>query len=278
MTRKYTGWDRNATGKRAGLEQLVDSIEAWTNKGLWNNGTWGIRNKRGKQTPSVHATGRAADLSWRDMGRKGCGDYNVACQVMDFLYEHRDELLIEAIFDYYPEPYGRGWKCDRDEWTNYSSRAFSGSPGGDWVHVEIAPDRADDADWYKTTFDRLLNPPTTEFHPAPINYTEDYEMKLVQPPVRVADTRLTGSFKAGETKKIKVVDAGAVFVNLTVVPKGKPGFIVAWGGGKQPDVSNVNFADEAICNTSWVPVENNHISLSASTECDIIVDLQATAD
>lgn len=280
MARKYTGWNGDATGRRAGLEQLVDSIEEWTGKGLWNNGTWGIRPKRGKgkANPSVHGTGRAADLSWRDMGNKGCGDYNVACQVMDFLYEHRDELLLEAIFDYYPEPYGRGWKCDRNEWTNYSSRAFSGSPGGDWIHLEIAPDKADDADWYKETFGRLLNPKPATFHPAPIHFTEEHEMKLVKPPVRVADTRLTGSFKAGETKKIKVVDANAVFVNLTVVPKGKPGFIIAWAGGKQPDVSNVNFADEAICNTSWVPTDGNHISVFASAECDVIVDLQATAD
>ena len=281
--RKYTGWDGNATGKRAGLEQLVKSIEAWTSKGLWNNGTWGVRDKRGKEgNPSVHSTGRAADLSWRKMANgRGSGDYNVACQILDFLYTYREELLLDALFDYYPKPYGRGWKCDRNEWTNYSSRAFAGSPGGDWMHVEIAPAKADDAIWYAETFDRCLaqwlNGPE-DFVPAQPTYTPEYEMKLVSPPVRVADTRKTGSFKAGETKQIKVSADPAVFVNLTVVPKGKGGFVTAWSGGAMPDVSNVNFgAGEPICNTSWVHTNSGSISVYASAECDILVDLQAVA-
>jgi hypothetical protein len=281
--RKYTGWDGNAAGKRAGLEQLVKSIEAWTNRGLWNNGTWGIRDKKGKVgNPSVHSTGRACDLSWRKMANgRGCGDYNVACQVLDFLYANRDELLLEALFDYWPKPFGRGWKCDRDEWTNYSSRAFAGSPGGDWVHLEVANAKADDAKWYAETFDRCLaqwlNGPA-EFVPAPINYTKEYAMKLVSPPVRVADTRKTGSFKAGETKQIKVSGDPAVFVNLTVVPKGKPGFVTAWGGGNMPDVSNVNFGPaDPICNTSWIMTNGGAISIYSSEDCDILVDLQAVA-
>jgi len=281
--RPYTGWDGNATGRRPGLEQLVDSIEAWTAKGLWNNGTWGVRDKRGKQgNPSVHSTARACDLSWRDMGRKGCGDYNVACQVLDFLTQYADDLLIEAMFDYYPRPYGRGWKCDRREWTNYSSRAFSGSPGGDWIHLEIAPTRADDADWYQKTFDRCLHewlqPAITEFIPAPIHYTKEYAMRLVTPPVRVADTRKTGSLKAGETATFKIVDSAAAFVNLTVVPKGTPGYLTAFAGKNQPDVSNVNFGTDPICNTSWVPVDASCIKVFASADCDLIIDLQATAN
>ena len=123
----------------------------------------------------------------------------------------------------------------------------------------------------------VLQPAVVEFVPAPIHYTSEYEMKLVQPPVRVADTRKTGSFKAGEVKKIRVVDAAAVFVNLTVVPKGAPGYVTAFAAGNTPDVSNVNYGTDPICNTSWVPVENGHISVFASSACDIIVDLQATA-
>jgi hypothetical protein len=233
--RKYTGWDGNATGKRAGMEQLVKSIEAWTNRGLWNNGTWGIRDMKGKVgNPSVHSTGRACDLSWRKMANgRGCGDYNVACQVLDFLYANRDELLLEAIFDYYPKPFGRGWKCDRNEWTHYSSRAFAGSPGGDWVHLEIANAKADDAKWYAETFDRCL---------------------------------------------ARWLNGPAEFVNLTVVPKGKGGFVTAWGGGGMPDVSNVNFGpSDPICNTSWVMTSSGTISIYSSEACDILVDLQAVA-
>lgn len=142
--RKYTGWDGNATGKLAGTERLIDLIEEWTGKALWNNGSWGVRNKRGKQSASVHGTGRAFDISWRDMGSKGSGNYDDAVRVMDLLVGHADALGVEAVFDYYPAPWGRGWKCDRDGWKVYTSKAFSGAPGGDWIHVEISPEVASD--------------------------------------------------------------------------------------------------------------------------------------
>ena len=148
MTRRpYTGHDRDATGKRPGLESLVAAITEHTGAALWNNGTWGVRSMRGKgkANPSVHGTGRAADLSWRPMGdrRKG-SNYAEACRVADLLIEHADALGLEALFDYYPRPYGRGWKCDRDGWRVYTSRAFSGAPGGDWLHIEVSNAAADD--------------------------------------------------------------------------------------------------------------------------------------
>jgi hypothetical protein len=40
--------------------------------------------------------------------------------MMDFLAAHADELHVEAIFDYYPGPFGRGWKCDRGGWQVYN--------------------------------------------------------------------------------------------------------------------------------------------------------------
>jgi hypothetical protein len=69
-------------------------------------------------------------------------------EVCDFLVEHNEVLGIEAIYDYYPKPWGRGWKCDRQRWTHYESKVLSLTPGGDWLHVELSPDHADDEDWY----------------------------------------------------------------------------------------------------------------------------------
>lgn len=154
--RRYTGYDKSARGKRAGLEKLVDLLEA--EFGLWNNGTWNVRPKRGKSASnmSVHATGRAADLSWRGGKYRGSGKYEDACRMMDFLVEHADELQIEAVFDYYPKPFGRGYKCDRDAWKVYSRRAFSGTPGGDWVHIEVSNRYASDASYYEETMAKLL--------------------------------------------------------------------------------------------------------------------------
>jgi len=135
MNRSYTGYDKTASGKRAGFEKLVDLLE--DHFGLWNNGTFGVRKKRGKSSLSVHATGRAGDLSWRGKPYRGTGNYQDACRMMEFLVDNADVLEIEAVFDYYPKPWGRGWKCDRNAWSVYDKKAFSGTPGGDWVKPAV---------------------------------------------------------------------------------------------------------------------------------------------
>jgi hypothetical protein len=105
---------------------------------------------------------------------------------------------------------------------------------------------------------------------------DEFEMKIVDP-VRVFDSRHHGgAFAEGETRRIKVADAAAVFVNVTVVPRA-PGFATVWGAGTRPDVSNVNFEGTPICNTSWVPVDRGHINVFVSAAADVIVDLQATS-
>jgi hypothetical protein len=49
------------------LERLVQYIVFLSENKCWNNGTWTVRDMRGKTQMSVHATGRAADISWRKM-------------------------------------------------------------------------------------------------------------------------------------------------------------------------------------------------------------------
>jgi peptidoglycan hydrolase-like protein with peptidoglycan-binding domain len=91
--------------------------------------------------------------------------------MMDFLAANADALHVEAIFDYYPAPYGRGWKCDRAAWQVYSKKAFSGAPSGDWVHVEVSNAKADDAQYYIDTMKRLLGDPPVAVKPAPAKAT-----------------------------------------------------------------------------------------------------------
>jgi len=170
MGRPYTGFDQIAGGKRAGFETFIDLLEA--HFGLWNNGTFGVRKKRGKSSYSVHATGRAGDLSWRGAPYRGPGNYQAAVKMMDFLAAHADELFVEAIFDYYPAPHGRGWKCDRAAWQVYNKAAFSGAPGGDWVHVEVSNAKADDPQYYIDTMKRLLGDPPKPVAPAPAQKTQ----------------------------------------------------------------------------------------------------------
>lgn len=169
MGRPYTGFDTIAPGKRAGFETFIDLLEA--HFGLWNNGTFGVRKKRGKSSYSVHATGRAGDLSWRGAPYRGPGNYEAACKMMDFLAANADALFVEAIFDYYPAPHGRGWKCDRGAWQVYDKAAFSGAPSGDWVHVEVSNTKADDPQYYIDTMKRLLGDPPVAVAPAPAKAT-----------------------------------------------------------------------------------------------------------
>lgn len=164
MNRPYTGYDKTASGKRAGFEKLVDLLE--DHFGLWNNGTFGVRKKRGKSSLSVHATGRAGDLSWRGAPYRGTGNYQDACRMMEFLVDNADVLEIEAVFDYYPKPWGRGWKCDRNAWSVYDKKAFSGTPGGDWVHIEISNRYADDAAYYERVMGELLGKGVPSVKPA----------------------------------------------------------------------------------------------------------------
>jgi len=155
MGRKYTGWDSNAAGKRAGMETFIKLTSERFGNGVWNNGSWVVRNMNNKNRPgkpSVHGTGRAADMSWRKLGSKGFGDYNTALQVVDFWVANAELFLIEEIHDYFPKPYGRGWRCDRESWRIYNKPTIGSAPGGDWFHVEIAPAYADDAQYYIDAF------------------------------------------------------------------------------------------------------------------------------
>jgi hypothetical protein len=167
MGRKYTGWDANATGKRAGLEKFVELTIKHFNNGVWNNGTWSVRNMKndGPPRPSVHGTGRAADLSWRANKGKGFGNYQTACQVVNFWVANAELFLIEEIHDYHLAPFGRGWRCDRSEWKVYTKNTI-GSPGGDWFHVEIAPTHADNPAYYEQAFVSLGGAPAPASAPA----------------------------------------------------------------------------------------------------------------
>ena len=157
MARKYTGYDGDATGKQAGLEELVRQL--CSKFPLFNNGTWVVRMMKNDSLktpkPSVHSTGRAADLSWRKSGKKGSGNYADAVALLDFLVLHAEALQIEELHDYFPEPFGRGWNCAREAWKVYDKSTIGQAPGGDWIHLEISPLYAQNALYYKEFFANL---------------------------------------------------------------------------------------------------------------------------
>jgi hypothetical protein len=163
MKRVYTGnKDGAAAGEHPQLTALIKELLKAYNPALWNNGSFGIRNMRAKESLSVHATGRAVDISFRNMGdgKRGVahGGRKYALEAMEYLIKHADALGIEMIIDYVPTPHGRAAKCDRNmAWLKYDKDTVhgGGSPSSDWFHVEV--DGKKSSEQVKAVF--VANPP-----------------------------------------------------------------------------------------------------------------------
>ena len=166
--RPYTGnKDGAAKGLRPGMKVFIEEVIKLGNGALWNNGDWGVRPMRGKETLSVHATGRAVDLSYRHVPEKKKGKKNGrpdAIRVLKILQANADLLGVEAMFDYFPKPWGRAWMCTRDAWSKYRTETIHGAPSGDWIHLEVSPEMADDPKKVREAFQKLVIPsgPLTE--------------------------------------------------------------------------------------------------------------------
>lgn len=205
MNRPYTGFDGYSNGKRKGTEEFVRQFVKHTGGAVWNNGTYVKRPARGKTKPSNHGTGRAVDFSYRGAPYKGCGDRKLIEPWLDWLVDHADDLHIEIIVDYMPKPYGRTWKCDRNKWRRYTRPTITsgGKSYADWFHVEIAPDVADDPEFFKRVFAELSGvtvavntPPKREFLPyrgKPIRRGER-DRELVKRIQKLVGTIVDGDF------------------------------------------------------------------------------------
>ena len=163
--RDYIGnSDGPAAGKRAGTEEWVRQAAKWSNGALWNNGTYGQRDIKGKPgTLSVHATGRAMDLSYRKMDTKGIKEGRAVSKVfIDKVLANANAFGVQMVIDYYSKPFGASWRCDRQAWSSYSKPDISGAPGGDWWHIEISPTMADNPQAVEAAFLLVFgdNPPT----------------------------------------------------------------------------------------------------------------------
>lgn len=149
----YTGFDGNATGKRPGTQTFVAlCIRRW---GGSNLGTWVIRDMRDKPgQPSIHGTGRALDWSFGD-GPKGRA---AAKEALEWFATNWDALGIEEIHDYLGILTGKpqGWRCDRAAWKAWTP-TDNGGTGGAWIHVELRPEAADDAD-YEARWRKVAKP------------------------------------------------------------------------------------------------------------------------
>ena len=147
--RPYTGLKvKPAKTRQAGTEYLVRALVKYSDKNLSNLGTYQVRKARGKSFISVHARGTAADIGFKS--RK------VAEEWMDALVHFADELGLEAIIDYTPAPWGRGWRCDRNSWQKYDKKTVEGAPSGRWFHVEVSVEMGASEDRMRAAFHQLL--------------------------------------------------------------------------------------------------------------------------
>ena len=156
-SRPYTGnSDGAAPSHRLGMDEWIRQAIKYGDGAFWNNGSYGVRNMRGSESLSVHATGRAVDLSYRkseqhpNANRKGTMDF------FNIVTANANALGLECILDYLLKPYGRGWQCTRQAWSKYSKPTIHGAPGGDWLHVEISPAMADSPALVKQAFQRVF--------------------------------------------------------------------------------------------------------------------------
>lgn len=152
--RDYIG---NADGpsprQRAGMEEWIRQAIYHSNGALWNNGSYGQRDMRGKPgSLSVHATGRAVDLSYRKSEKHPNANRKDAIAFINKVLEHANDLGVQAVLDYFPQPFGRAWRCDRQSWIKYTKATIHGAPGGDWIHLEISPQAADSVIFVKAAF------------------------------------------------------------------------------------------------------------------------------
>ena len=151
--RPYIGnSDGPATGPRAGMNEFIKQVIHHSGGALWNNGSYDRRDMKGKPgNLSVHATGRAVDLSYRGSARHPQASRKSALPFVEKLVANANELGIQMVIDYFPS-FGRAWKCDRQAWKKYSKPTVSGAPGGDWFHIEISPQAADSVIFVKAAF------------------------------------------------------------------------------------------------------------------------------
>jgi hypothetical protein len=167
--RPYTGnKDGEAKGLRPGMKVFINQTIKLSNGALWNNGDFGVRPMRGKEELSVHATGRAVDLSFRHIvGKKGVKNGRLeAMRVLKIIVANADALGLEAAFDYIVKPHGRAWMCNRDAWVNYKKETIHGGGSGDWLHFEVSPEMADSAEKMQQAFAQLVIPsPDSQVEP-----------------------------------------------------------------------------------------------------------------
>ena len=156
-SKSYTGnSDGAAAGPRAGMDEWIRQAIKYGAGAFWNNGSYGVRPMKGSENLSVHATGRAVDLSFLKTDKQPTANRKGMVAFMDIVTANANALGLECILDYFPQSFGRGWRCDRQAWKKYTKQEIHGAPLGTWCHFEITPAMADNPTLVKQAFQRVF--------------------------------------------------------------------------------------------------------------------------
>ena len=156
-SRPYTGnSDGASAGPRAGMDEWIRQAVKYGGGAFYNLGSWGIRNMKGSDNLSVHACGRAVDLGYTKSDKHPTANRKGAVAFLNIVTANANALGLECVLDYFPQKFGRGWRCDRQAWKSYSKPEIHGAPGGLWHHYEISPAMADSPALVKQAFQRVF--------------------------------------------------------------------------------------------------------------------------
>ena len=153
MTRTYPYYPAWDAGKASPLILKAANLLQRRFPNSRNLGTYVHRDMRDKPgNLSVHATGYALDLAYRDEGQ--------ARQIWDTLVGNSLTLGLAECHWYTFGAFGAGYRCSRGEGKRgvriYGSRAESAGVGGPWLHIELAGDLSPD-EW-ETRFRAIPKP------------------------------------------------------------------------------------------------------------------------
>ena len=131
------------THELPGMHEFAKQVCKHSDKSLWNNGTFVMRDVRNKPgVISNHAKSLALDASYRFSKINGRKDGRaISLPYIYKLLEHADQLGIQLVIDY---AFQRSWKCDRRTWIKGAFEV------GDWYHIELNPYFAADPELVKT--------------------------------------------------------------------------------------------------------------------------------
>jgi hypothetical protein len=120
------------------MDEWIRQAIKYSDGACWNNGSWGIRNMRGSDNLSVHATGRAVDLSYRKTEKHPNSNRKNTMAFIRIVTANANALGLECILDYLIKPYGRGWLMHRQRWRKYSKPTLAGTRRRLAAHRDLA--------------------------------------------------------------------------------------------------------------------------------------------